>query len=41
MRGSPFGPHGRCTGFSVGLLATCVRKVLADCSGTAISTSKL
>jgi hypothetical protein len=24
----PFGPDGRCTGFSVGLLAACARKVL-------------
>ena len=35
VRDSPFGPNGRCTGFSVGLLTTCVRKVLDDVSSTA------
>ena len=30
VRDSPFGHDGRCTGFSVGLLTACVRKLLTD-----------
>ena len=28
VRDGPFGPDGRCTGFSVGLLVACARNVL-------------
>ena len=30
VRDTPFGHNGRCTGFSVGLLTACVRKLLTD-----------
>ena len=33
VRDRPFGLDGRCTGFSVGLLATLARNVLADGGG--------